>query len=227
MEKEKQAYEEEDINIDNHADTPIRYVSLDRVYSAASLCVSASGSSNVIMSKKVKARKLLVHDDPCVTRPPLLHVYSRRHKRPRHSPQTSSFYESLVARAGESVPRVAVKSEICELEDAIKDDSTKKKKRKMRIGSSELVKLGVDSSVLRGVDGPRLRDCRNHNVNNNSNNNMGSSNGDSNNKNLRRKKLDSTQNCDKVLAGPSSKKKWVRYCLNGYFCLLGLCILNF
>ncbi|KAG8481266.1 hypothetical protein CXB51_026028 [Gossypium anomalum] len=47
---------------EDDADTPIRYVSLDRVYSSASLCVSATNSSNV-MSKKVKARKLIVDND--------------------------------------------------------------------------------------------------------------------------------------------------------------------
>ncbi|PPD85760.1 hypothetical protein GOBAR_DD17301 [Gossypium barbadense] len=76
------------------ADTPIRYVSLDRVYSSASVCVSATNSSNV-MSKKVKARKLIVDNDhPLKTHnPPVVHVYSRRLKRPR---QCVSFYDSLL-----------------------------------------------------------------------------------------------------------------------------------
>ncbi|KAF2322268.1 hypothetical protein GH714_009889 [Hevea brasiliensis] len=135
--------EGEDINVDTHTDAPLRYVSLDRVYSAASLCVSASGSSNV-MSKKVKARKLIVHDKILVLVGP--------------------------------------------------DPSRRKKKR--RIGRSELVKLGV-SSVLGGVERPRLRDCRNHNVNSNSGT-------------LRRKNRGSLQISDKVYRCQLSAKRWVR-----------------
>ncbi|OMP03819.1 hypothetical protein COLO4_10182 [Corchorus olitorius] len=81
---------------EDDADTPIRYVSLDRVYSAASLCVSATNSSNV-MSKKVKARKLILdnnhHDHLEPHNSPLMHVYSRRSKRSR---QCVSFYDSLL-----------------------------------------------------------------------------------------------------------------------------------
>ncbi|PPS11489.1 hypothetical protein GOBAR_AA09155 [Gossypium barbadense] len=103
------------------ADTLIRYVSLDRVYSSASLCVSATNSSNV-MSKKVKARKLIVDNDhPLKTHnPPVVHVYSRRLKRPR---QCVSFYDSLLE--GES-QKTAIKSEI--------DESLRKKRR---IGSND------------------------------------------------------------------------------------------
>ncbi|KAJ9178448.1 hypothetical protein P3X46_010328 [Hevea brasiliensis] len=189
--------EGEDINVDTHTDAPLRYVSLDRVYSAASLCVSASGSSNV-MSKKVKARKLIVHgiDDPRLGRPPILYVYSRRSKRPRHSTPTPSFFESLILRTAESVPKLAVKTEICGFEDSI-DNDLKRKEKKRRIGRSELVKLGVDSSVLGGVERPRLRDCRNHNVNSNSGT-------------LRRKNRGSLQISDKVLSLPASTKRWVR-----------------
>ncbi|KAL3572554.1 hypothetical protein D5086_026458, partial [Populus alba] len=125
--------------------TPIRYVSLDRVYSAASLC----GSSNV-MSKKVKARKLLPHhhDDlhhPRGDHPPsLLHVYSRRSKRaPR-----PAFFDSLVSRAAE--PKEAVKSDFCEFEEESMIELNKEKKRR-RAGSKELLKLGVDSNILLGI----------------------------------------------------------------------------
>ncbi|KAG4125993.1 hypothetical protein ERO13_D10G130300v2 [Gossypium hirsutum] len=127
------------------ADTPIRYVSLDRVYSSASVCVSATNSSNV-MSKKVKARKLIVDND---------HPLKTHNPRPR---QCVSFYDSLLE--GES-QKTAVKSEI--------DESLRKKRR---IGSNELANLGVDSSVLCQSDRPRLRDCRNNcSVNNNVNSN--------------------------------------------------------
>ncbi|TXG72916.1 hypothetical protein EZV62_001495 [Acer yangbiense] len=135
------------INIDIHnSGTPVRYASLDRVYSA---CVTG-GSSNV-MSKKVKARKLLANhlDDPdhkpsLSNKPPIIHVYSRSFKRPRHS----SFFDSLLA-AYEQV-----------------DDDSRVSKKRTRVGSSELVKLGVDSTVLRSFDGPRLRGCRNTKINN-------------------------------------------------------------
>lgn len=189
---------EEDINVDTHTDAPLRYVSLDRVYSSASLCVTASGSSNV-MSKKVKARKLLVPDidDPRLDRPPILHVYSRRPKRLRHSPPTPSFFESLILRAAELVPKLPVKTEFCGFEDSI-DNNLKRKNKKSRIASSELIKLGVDSGMFEGVERPRLRDCRNHNVNSNSGT-------------LRKKKRDSSQISNKVLSLPGSSKRWVRW----------------
>ncbi|GLT65668.1 hypothetical protein SLA2020_380850 [Shorea laevis] len=174
-------HHEDDTAIDVHTagGTPIRYLPLDHVYSATSPCcvsvsVSASGSSNV-MSKKVKARKLIVDDfdnDPNSKpslpphRPPLIHVYSRRPKRFHHS----------------SLGRLL----------------NKKKKKKRRFGSSELVKLGVDSSVLRSLDGPRLRDSRIHNNSNVSNSN------------LRKRRRNSSQNCDSVLPDSPSTKRWVR-----------------
>ncbi|MBA0840932.1 hypothetical protein Goarm_003469, partial [Gossypium armourianum] len=165
------------------ADTPIRYVSLDRVYSSASLCVSATNSSNV-MSKKVKARKLIVDNDhPLKTHnPPVVHVYSRRLKRPR---QCVSFYDSLLE--GES-QKTAVKSEI--------DESLRKKRR---IGSNELANLGVDSSVLCQSDRPRLRDCRNNcSVNNNVNSNS-----------VKKRKHNSTLNSQRGFTASATAKKWV------------------
>lgn len=170
--------------------TSIRYVSLDRVYSAASLC----GSSNV-MSKKVKARKFLPNHHPRVNNPPsLLYVYSRRPKRPPRP----SFHDSLVSRAAE--PELAVKSEICEFEEEPIIELNKEKKRR-RTGSKELLKLGVDSNILLGFDRPRLRDCRNNT--NNSNSKIGD---------FKRKKRDSmVTSSDKFSALPATSKKWVRW----------------
>jgi hypothetical protein len=170
--------------------TSIRYVSLDRVYSAASLC----GSSNV-MSKKVKARKFLPNHHPRVNNPPsLLYVYSRRPKRPPRP----SFHDSLASRAAE--PELAVKSEICEFEEEPMIELNKEKKRR-RIGSNELLRLGVDSNILLGFDRPRLRDCRNNT--NNSNSKIG---------NFKRKKRDSlVTNSDKFSALPDTSKRWVRW----------------
>ncbi|TYJ14937.1 hypothetical protein E1A91_A10G152000v1 [Gossypium mustelinum] len=171
------------------ADTPIRYVSLDRVYSSASLCVSATNSSNV-MSKKVKARKLIVDNDhPLKTHnPPVVHVYSRRLKRPR---QCVSFYDSLLE--GES-QKTAIKSEI--------DESLRKKRR---IGSNELANLGIDSSVLCQSDRPRLRDCRNNcSVNNNVNSNS-----------IKKRKHNSTLNSQRGFTASATAKKWVRLSFDG------------
>ncbi|KAJ6403892.1 hypothetical protein OIU84_012148 [Salix udensis] len=175
-------------------DTSIRYVSLDRVYSAASLY----GSSNV-MSKKVKARKLLPHHHPRVNNPPsLLYVYSRRPKRLPHP----SFFDSLVPRAAE--PELVVKSEIGEFEEEPMIELSKEKKRS-RIGSNELLKLGVDSNNLLGFDRPRLRDCRN-NTNNNSSK-IG---------NFKRKKRDSmVTNPDNFSSLPATSKRWVRLNFDG------------
>ncbi|XP_061968612.1 histone-lysine N-methyltransferase ATX2-like isoform X3 [Populus nigra] len=174
--------------------TSIRYVSLDRVYSAASLC----GSSNV-MSKKVKARKFLPNHHPRVNNPPsLLYVYSRRPKRPPRP----SFHDSLVSRAAE--PELAVKSAICEFEEEPMIELNKEKKRR-RIGSNELLRLGVDSNILLGFDRPRLRDCRNNT--NNSNSKIG---------NFKRKKRDSlVTNSDKFSALPDTSKRWVRLNFDG------------
>lgn len=186
---------DEDIDVDNSAAAPLRYASLERVYSAASVCVSANRSSNV-MSKKVKARKLVVHDDVDVDNHQIVHVYSRRPKRLRHSPPTPSFFESLIARSAELVPNVVVKTEICDLEDSM-DDNSSRMPKKRRIGSSELLKLGVDSSVLGALDRPRLRDCRNNNVN-------------STNVISPKKKRRFVKNADKFLLLPPSTKRWIR-----------------
>ncbi|XP_028759661.1 histone-lysine N-methyltransferase ATX2 [Neltuma alba] len=197
---------EEDTNVDIHTThgTPIRYLPLDHLYSATSPCrVSASGSSNV-MSKKVKARKLNLTPfefDPdlknSLAKPPLLHVYSRRHKRPRHSTESLSFFDSLMRQGGPT-------SDICKIDDSGEhrenDNSeagTLKKKRKA--GSAELVNLGVDLSALGTLDVPRLRDCRGHNVTN-------ISDCDSSMK----KNRAPLENFPKLLPASRTVKRWVR-----------------
>ncbi|KAG5231903.1 histone-lysine N-methyltransferase [Salix suchowensis] len=176
--------------------TPTRYVSLDRVYSAASLC----GSSDV-MSKKVKARKLLTHHHHHLPRgdhpPTLLHVYSRRPKRP-----SRPFFDSLVARVAET--NEVVKSEFCEFEEDSLIKLTKEKKRR-RMGSNELLRLGVDSNIVLGFDRPRLRDCRNNT--NNSNSKIES---------FKRKKRDSmVTSSDKFSPLTATSKRWVRLNFDG------------
>lgn len=200
----------DDINIDVYnAGTPIRYLSLDHVYSTTSPFVSTSGSSNV-MSKKVKARRLVVnHFDDLNFKPPrLLHVYSRRRKKPRHSSVSSSVYDSLVEEV-ELGSKTVMKSEAREIDEMVNgvDDHAgefdvdrtpkKKKKKKDKFGCNELVKLEVDSSVIRAMNGPRLRDCRAHsNINTNSG---------------RRKKRNSSQISEKTMLKSPTAKRWVRY----------------
>ncbi|XP_024026210.1 histone-lysine N-methyltransferase ATX1 isoform X1 [Morus notabilis] len=210
--------QEDDTTIDVHtaAGAPIRFVPLDHVYSATSPC--ASGSSNV-MSKKVKARKLLLHDrfasespaaeqdddgdrkpqliPPLPRKPPIVNVYSRRSKRPRRSSANSpSFYDSMLARA-ESTSG----GDDSEVGRLVK----KRKKSGGKLGPvGELVKLGVDSDVLSGLDRPRLRDCRNYNFG-----------GKNNGKGLKRKKRSSEENCEKALSDSPTTKRWVRLSFNG------------
>ncbi|TYK23920.1 histone-lysine N-methyltransferase ATX2-like isoform X2 [Cucumis melo var. makuwa] len=199
----------DDINIDVYnAGTPIRYLSLDHVYSTTSPFVSTSGSSNV-MSKKVKARRLVVnHFDDLNFKPPrLLHVYSRRRKKARHSSASSSMYDSLVEQV-ELGSTTVMESEACEtdeMENGVDDHAEEfevdrspknKKKRTDKFGCNELVKLEVDSSVIRAMNGPRLRDCR---TPSNNNNNSG-----------QRKKRNSSQISEKIMFKSPTAKRWVR-----------------
>lgn len=206
--------QEEDIEIG----TPTRYVPLHHVYSATSPCVSASGSSNV-MSKKVKARKLIDSFDEAKPslpqKPPIIAVYTRRHKRPRHSnDKDSSFLGSVISRVESESDSPVVKSE--SVEYSFDDSGTANEsndnnnnnneitvnyRKKRRIGNSELVKLRVDSSAFCHLKGPRLREGRNHNKNNYS----GGS--------LRLKKCSSSENYQNshLQKVSSSSKRWVRY----------------
>lgn len=199
----------DDINIDVYnAGTPIRYLSLDHVYSTTSPFVSTSGSSNV-MSKKVKARRLMVnHFDDLNFKPPrLLHVYSRRRKKPRHSSANSSVYDSLVEEV-ELSSETVMESEAREIHEMVNgvdehadefevDRTPKKKKKSDKFRCNELVKLEVDSSVIRAMNGPRLRDCRTHSYNDNNS--------------ARRKKRNSSQISEKAMLKSPTAKRWVRY----------------
>ncbi|GKV37734.1 hypothetical protein SLEP1_g45729 [Rubroshorea leprosula] len=203
---------------------PLRYLSLDRIYSTASLCVGSN-----VMSKKVKARKLIVGDPPPPLpppplplplplplppplkshKPPLLRVYTRRPKSPPTDTPTKSYCGSLHARDGESASQVAAKLEIAEFEEVggreTQGQSGHLNKRR-RVGSSELVKLGINSNstVLWELERPRLRDCRN-----NSNVNKGNS-GSS-----RKRKRDCTKNLEKDSSSSITKKKWFRLSFDG------------
>ncbi|KAL6970849.1 hypothetical protein U1Q18_030531 [Sarracenia purpurea var. burkii] len=226
--------------------TPIRYVPLCDLYSATSPCVS--GSSNGIMSKKVKARKLLHidhrrqynHPDeqdhrpssdlkplPSLSsssissreKPPLIHFYSRRRpKKLRHS-QKPSFFDSLVSplhsEANGSLALAVVKEEEEEEDndDGVRRLTQKKKqmqkkmhRKRAKFGRSELINLGVDSSVLRQLDGPRLRESRNHSRKL-INTNVGRKRKRAPDKNF--------QNHDDSQMVTSAAKRWVRLILDG------------
>lgn len=138
----------------DHTDLPLRYASLDRVYS-----VSSSSSSSLYCANnttnKVKSEQLQVTDaDFEPRRPEIVRVYSRRRRR---------------------LP-----------------DQEEKKKKKRRIGNSELMKLGVDSTTLSVSTTPILRGCRINNAN--------KQNGSSKRK---------------LLQASPSAKKWIRLSYDG------------
>lgn len=214
---------EDDTNVDSLSSGSIRYLSLDDVYSATS---PASGSS-ILMSKKIKARKLeSCSEDPknpigcessCIDEgksrrrrskdnAPLLHVYSRRCKRPRldDATQSGSFFDLLLSRAKLAAARPAKVEPIEEYETdggdingVSENEELVKKKKKRKSFSGELSKLGVDSSVFLGMDGPRLREHRNHINSQNS----------QQRKPMRKKKSADLQITDERLR---NKKRWVR-----------------
>lgn len=186
-----------EIDVHDHVEAPIRYASIERVYSVSSsplCCISAVGSHS-LMSKKIKAQKLPlieqfevegsgVNDIADCCRPDdyksrnqlpeIVRVYCRRRKRPRR----------------ESV----VNTESVKLDDA-NGWFEEEKQKKRRIGNCEFVKLSVDSSSLRSCTGPRLRNCKN--------------NGEKQNE-LSRRKGSSVKNQDKVSLASASTKRWVR-----------------
>ncbi|XP_077250235.1 histone-lysine N-methyltransferase TRX1-like [Tasmannia lanceolata] len=182
--QQKFMHEEEDI--DNG--TPIRYLPLSDLYSATSPCINASGSSNV-MSKKVKARKLI---EPSDSNPEIplqklsLLVYKRRPKKiPRISPNNPLELEkSIINEENERGMNGDDRSQICEEggelgsqdciifegfdgadgEDGILDSVMAKsnnvnKKRKKR-SKYELFNLGVESSDLLNLAGHWSRGIR-------------------------------------------------------------------
>lgn len=177
-------------DIDSHyAGTPIRFLPLRHVYSATSPCVSASGSSNVV-SKKVRARKLTLIDgclddhlchqleegeeqvkakpEPLPDSSQVIRVYSRRVKK-KTGPETC--LETTVERLDGEGEGILVKAKTIEEEEEeeegfVGDVLVGFPNKRRRVGTSELVKLGVDSTVLSRLNGPRLRESRfQYNVN--------------------------------------------------------------
>ncbi|KAJ8422635.1 hypothetical protein Cgig2_028506 [Carnegiea gigantea] len=161
-------------DIDSHySGTPVKFLPLCHVYSATSACVSASGSSNVV-SKKVRARKLALIETTLEEErtgevedqntngsdsPQVIKVYSRRREK-------KPLFNSLVEKFEGEEPQLAkealelpVKSEPVD-EGFVVGDKLCFSNKKRRVGSSELVKLGVNSNVLCSLNGRRLRESR-------------------------------------------------------------------
>ncbi|KAK4778260.1 hypothetical protein SAY87_018447 [Trapa incisa] len=211
---------EDDTGIDTLSSGSARYLSLGDVYSATS---PASGSS-ILMSKKIKARKLencpdgiksasgcegsCIDEERIRRRPrdnaPLLHVYTRRNKRPRidDSKQGCSFVDLMVSRAKLNAAKPAKVEPIEEFERGGIDvagvsstDELVNTKKKRKPFNGELSKLGLDSSDHIDFKGPRLRENRNHMEIN------------SQKRKSTRNKFVGTQSMD---GGVQDKKRWVR-----------------
>ncbi|KAJ4955301.1 hypothetical protein NE237_012084 [Protea cynaroides] len=184
------------IHEEEESDTrTLRYLPLHHIYSATSPCINSSGSSNV-MSKKVKARKLIEEpigypDDDSdkkgsqSQKPPLIHVYSRRVKRPRHCAQTLPIFDSMLKQLqSESKSQIRIdlsddiggnRVEVSHIDDIGDGDLGENRadesdvkvgmvktrriiKDNKQAGNYELIKLGEDSSVFQSFDGPRSSD---------------------------------------------------------------------
>lgn len=189
---------EEEEELDSGTGTPVRYLPISHVYSTSEPCVSASGSSNVV-TKKVKARRMIADcfDDDgdggdrklFLTKPPVVHVYTRRRKRPRN----------LTAQRPESGALVGVKEESCESEgcqgDGGGDRGVGVSRKKRRSANLELRNLGDN---LRGVGSSvprRLREERR----------------DGTADIPRRRKRKFSQNLSKSDSTSACIKRWLRY----------------
>ncbi|XP_019707927.1 histone-lysine N-methyltransferase TRX1 [Elaeis guineensis] len=172
------------IHEEEEVDHPVRYLPLGHVYSATP-CINPSGSSNV-MSKKVKARKLVEEGEEEGGRgeeedrkkpldldradfqrsnagKPIL-VYHRRVKKPRPAVDGQSSFDSLAQRL-ESRPDPAGNWGGKEMERGDGDRldleadlvGEGKNAKKRSLMKYELLRLGDGSGSLSGVSGPRLR----------------------------------------------------------------------
>lgn len=203
--------EEEDsqikIELHDHVHIPVRYASLERVYSvsssSSSLCCTSAADSHNVISKKVNPQKLPISDASegygCPDnlelrphpRPEIVRVYRRRRRR-----RPESILESAMAQ-NKGVER---KDGIGKIECAGLDENDfyekKKKQKRRRVGNGELMKLGVDSSSLSVSTTPRLRGCRINAV----------CSGNKQNGSSRSKK----NSVKKVVPPSATAKKWVR-----------------
>ncbi|PIA29871.1 hypothetical protein AQUCO_05800150v1 [Aquilegia coerulea] len=144
--------------------TPIRYFSLDRVYSTSIPC---SGSSNV-MSKKVKARKLIdddVVEDSSTEKKqissPVLRVYTRRNKKPRCVVNCKPEFFDSDSQLESNCDDLKV-NRAHELENGVESGeiSTISPTKMRSSGNTELGRLGIDSSFSNVLTSSRKRERR-------------------------------------------------------------------
>ncbi|XP_010457683.1 PREDICTED: histone-lysine N-methyltransferase ATX2-like isoform X2 [Camelina sativa] len=208
-----------ELNDDHHhaeSDLPVRYASLESVYSvsssSSSLCrisaPTASSSHNRINPHKQQFSHADGFELRSHRRPDIVHVYCRRKRRSRK--RRESFVELAISQ-NEGVERKGgiVKTETTELDDDDDEEVEKEKKKKpkpkrRRVGNGELMNLGVDSTTLSISDTPGLRGCRIKAVCSGSKQN-GSS----------RRKKSFVKNQEKVLTASATAKKWVRLSYDG------------
>lgn len=107
----------------DHAKTPVKYVAVTDLYSSTTPCVTGAGS------KKVKARKLPDEFTDDRKKPPVTRIYSRRNEK-----LEDNVFDNLNHE-----------------DNSIEHDVGESKVKRRRVGSSELSKLGVDSSVLKSL----------------------------------------------------------------------------
>lgn len=93
--------------------------------------------------------ELQLKSEPHSDTPQVIRVYSRRQRKKSNSESSNLL---LVEKE--------VKDEPIEDEGFVGDVMEGSPSKKRRVGCSELVKLGVDSSVLSRINGPRLRESR-------------------------------------------------------------------
>ncbi|XP_043722085.1 histone H3-lysine(4) N-trimethyltransferase ATX1-like [Telopea speciosissima] len=143
--------------------SPIRYLPLHHVYCATSPCDGASGSSNV-MSEKVKARARELIDEPNGDPPNdsdekgsqsqsslIVNVYTRRAKRHRHCMEKRVESESKSPNGDDN----SGKNRADELKVGLGSVETKRiVKKNKKADKYELIKLGVESTLFHGLDGP-------------------------------------------------------------------------
>ncbi|XP_078433868.1 histone-lysine N-methyltransferase TRX1-like isoform X2 [Wolffia australiana] len=136
--------------MEENSTTLAKFSPVDRRPCSSSPCIVASGASNV-MSKKVKARKVIVEEAP---RQNALWVYQRRAKRPRLCRNRPSFFEALSWRIdpGARTPWIIDVDEI--------DDPRPVKKRK-ELKNLELLSLrGANGFGFGGAGArERIRKC--------------------------------------------------------------------
>ncbi|KAF3791741.1 Histone-lysine N-methyltransferase [Nymphaea thermarum] len=139
--------------------SPKRYVHIDRVYTNSLSCTVQPGPSKA-MSRKIRARKFLerLESEPSsvpepVPRPPIVHVYCRKKKRPRSSSGVCAktlYADSAVCPTRDSVEGM----------DGLHSGDDHKKRGWVRGFKHELNNLGVDRKQFGDLGWSRKRERR-------------------------------------------------------------------